>query len=150
LGIPLLVAHFFIFYFACISAITPPVAVAAYAAAAIAKANTWQVGLKATKLGIAGFIVPFMFVYGPDLLFLGEPSSFVLALITGSIGSLCLAAGVQGWFFKEAKPVARVGLLIAALLLIKPGIITDLIGLLLLITVGYLQKKSVPSSFFRR
>ena len=150
LGIPALVAHFFIFYFACISAITPPVAVAAYAAAAIAKANTWQVGLKATKLGIAGFVIPFMFVYGPALLFLGEVSSIILALITASIGSLCLAAAVQGWLFKEAKLFGRVALFIAALLLIKPGIITDIIGLLILIAVGYLQKRGVPRSLTRR
>lgn len=141
LGIPELPAHMFIFYFACISAITPPVALAAYAAAALAKASMWEVGWKACKFGIAGFIVPYMFVYGPNLLFKGTWIDIIWATITASIGALCLSGGVQGWLLKRAGWIERVMLISAALLLIKPGIYTDLAGFLLLGVVFMLQRR---------
>ena len=132
LGADRLAAHMFVFYFACISSITPPVALAAFAAASLAGANVWQVGVYATRLGIAGFIIPFMFVYGPPLLFQGSWPDIIVAFVTASVGTLCLAAGVQGWLLRAAGWWERAILLVAALLLIKPGWKTDVVGLVLL------------------
>jgi TRAP transporter 4TM/12TM fusion protein len=141
LGVTKLAAHMFLFYFAVISAVTPPVALAAFAAASIAKAPMWPTGLQATRLSIAGFLIPYMFVYGPALL-LGQtpwPES-VLALFTGTIGTLCLASAVIGYFLRPATWPERAILLAAALTLIKPGLLTDLVGFGLLAAVFVWQR----------
>jgi TRAP transporter 4TM/12TM fusion protein len=133
LGLTPLSAHLFIFYFSCLSAITPPVAVAAYVAAGIARANPVQVGFTAVRLGIAAFIVPYMFVYGPALLLKGDLGSVLWAVVTSLIGITTLAAAMERWFIGEPASWIQTGLLFAsALLLIKPGLTTDLIGLGLL------------------
>jgi TRAP transporter 4TM/12TM fusion protein len=141
LGVAPLGAHMFLFYFAVISAVTPPVALAAFAAASIARAPMWATGIQATRLSIAGFIIPYMFVYGPALL-LGQTawSESLLALVTGTIGTLCLAAAVIGHFVRRATWPERALLLAAALLLIKPGWETDLMGLALLAAVYLWQR----------
>jgi TRAP transporter 4TM/12TM fusion protein len=129
LGLPPLGAHLFIFYFGCISAITPPVAVAAYVAAGIARASPVKVGYTACRLGLAAFIVPYMFVYGPALLIEGGFYSIVWATITAIVGVVALAAGAERWFMgKPTSWLQTILLLVAALLLIKPGLTTDLIG----------------------
>jgi TRAP transporter 4TM/12TM fusion protein len=129
LGLPPLGAHLFIFYFGCISAITPPVAVAAYVAAGIARASPVKVGYTACRLGLAAFIVPYMFVYGPALLIEGGFYSIVWATITAIVGVVALAAGAERWFMgKPTSWLQTILLLAAALLLIKPGLTTDLIG----------------------
>jgi TRAP transporter 4TM/12TM fusion protein len=129
LGLPPLGAHLFIFYFSCLSAITPPVAVAAYVAAGIARANPVQVGFTSVRLGIAAFIVPYMFVYGPALLLKDELSSVFWAAFTAIIGIVALAAAMERWFLGKGTSWFQTGLLLAAaLLLIKPGLTTDLIG----------------------
>ena len=139
--VPPLAAHLFVFYFACLSALTPPVAVAAYAAAAIAKAKAWNVGWTATKFAIAGFIVPYMFVYGPPLLLRGDVSETILAIMTACIGTCMLSGAVQGWFLKlgNINYFERATLLVASLLLIKPGWITDMIGLLIFLALFFLH-----------
>jgi TRAP-type uncharacterized transport system fused permease subunit len=146
LGIPALAAHLFIFYFSCISAITPPVAVAAYVAAGIARANPVKVGFTACRLGLAAFIVPYMFVFGPPLLLKGEFYSMLWAAITAIVGVIALAAGMERWFMGRPTSWLQSGLLLAAaLLLIKPGLTTDLIGFGLLgivfISWAYGKKK---------
>ncbi len=123
-----LAAHLFIFYFACLSAITPPVALASFAAAAIAGAKTWDVGWQGMRFAIAGYIVPFMFVYGPPLVLKGDWQGITIAIITGLLGTMSLAGAVQGWLLTKAHIVERVLLLAGALALIKPGLITDLVG----------------------
>ncbi len=140
LGVPLIAAHLFVFYFAIISAITPPVAMAVYAAAGISGSNIWKTGLAAMKAGATGFIVPFMFVYGPSLLLIGSPASIVATLISASIGVILLSAGLMGWFLKEASYPERAMLVAGAIFLIKPGLVTDVIGLGLLAAVFVLQK----------
>lgn len=127
-GVDRLAAHMFVFYFACISSYTPPVALAAYAAATLSGANAWRVGVYAVKLGIAGFVVPYMFVYGPPLLGKGSLSEIVLAVATASVGALLLSAAVQSWLLVRAHYWERALLLGAALLLIDPGLVTDLAG----------------------
>lgn len=140
LGVPVIAAHLFVFYFAIISAITPPVAMAVYAAAGISGSNLWRTGLEAMRIGATGFIVPFMFVYGPSLLMIGSTTTIVTTIISSSIGVVALSAGLMGWFLKEATWLERVLLVAGALLLIKPGLFTDAVGLLLLIGVILLQK----------
>jgi TRAP transporter 4TM/12TM fusion protein len=121
-------AHMFAFYFAILSAITPPVALAVYAAAGLAKANLWQSGWTAVRVGAAGFIVPFMFVFEPSLLMIGPWQEILQSFATASIGTICLAAGLFGYVLREARMWERAALLAAAVLLIKPGLITDLAG----------------------
>jgi TRAP transporter 4TM/12TM fusion protein len=135
LGVLPIGAHLFVFYFGIISAITPPVAGAAYAASAIAKAGPMKIGFTACRLGIAAFILPYMWIYGPALLLIGDPFEVIWAIITSTIGIAACAAGVQGYVFRPTRILERVILLIAAMLLIKPGWITDVIGLGLLVPV---------------
>ena len=134
-------AHMFAFYFAILSAITPPVALAVFAAASLAKADLWAAGLAAVRIGATGFIVPFMFVYEPALLVVNGWAEWhvsLWALITASIGCVCLAASLHGWMRGPLSVWQRMLIGIAALLLIKPGIITDAIGFgLLAVMLGF-------------
>ncbi|MEW5908235.1 MAG: TRAP transporter permease [Thermodesulfobacteriota bacterium] len=139
LKVPAIAAHMFIFYFACLSALTPPVALASFAAAAIANAKTWDVGWEGMRFAIAGFIIPYMFVFGPAMVLVGSGTEIALAAVTGIIGAMALAAAVQGWFLTRTSIPERFFLLIAAFSLIKPGWITDLIGLGIMISIFMLQ-----------
>ena len=141
LGALPLAAHMFLFYFSVISAVTPPVAFASFAAASIAKAPMWDTSIESMRFGIAGYIVPFMVVYGSSLLVgVGPWPETLLALATGAIGTLCLAAAVIGYITRPATLVERGLLLAAALFLIKPGLATDLVGLGLLVVVLAMQR----------
>jgi TRAP transporter 4TM/12TM fusion protein len=134
MGVSPLAAHMFVFYFACLSAFTPPVALAAYAAAGIADAKPMQVALTSMKIGIVAFIIPFVFVYGPAILLQGTPTQIIVSTLTALIGAFVLACGVEGWFIgNRANVIARIFLISAALTLIIPGIITDAIGLGLIV-----------------
>jgi TRAP-type uncharacterized transport system fused permease subunit len=126
--VPAMAAHLFIFYFACLSALTPPVALASFAAAAIASARPWEVGWQAMRFALAGFLVPYMFIYGPAMVLIGTTGEIALVIITGLFGTLALAASVQGWLLMRTRGYQRVVLLVAAICLIKPGWMTDLVG----------------------
>ena len=128
MGVDIIAAHLFVFYFGIISVITPPEALAAYVAAGIANANPFKTGWFASKLGLNGFIIPYMFVYGPALLWKGTTTEILLAAVSGVIGSAALACSVQGWFLSRLSLWERLSLLVASLLLIKPGLMTDMIG----------------------
>jgi TRAP transporter 4TM/12TM fusion protein len=133
-------AHMFAFYFAILSAITPPVALAVFAAASLAKADMWASGFAAMRAAAPAYIVPFMFVYEPLLLLIvkdwASDWAFVAwSIVAASIGVVCLAGSLFGWLFTFATAWQRVLLFIAALCLIKPGLITDAIGLGLLAVV---------------
>ncbi len=140
LGVVVPAAHMFAFYFAILSAITPPVALAVFAAAGLAKADLWASGWASVKIGFAGFIVPFMFVYGPSLLFQGSAFDITTSAISASFGVIALAAGMMGFFVKELKFWERLVLFAAALLLIKPGLMTDIAGYILLLLIFIRQK----------
>ncbi|MGH2398928.1 MAG: TRAP transporter permease, partial [bacterium] len=141
LGAPALAAHMFLFYFSVISAVTPPVAFASFAAASIAKAPMWETSVESMRFGIAGYVVPFMFVYGSALLVGTTPwPETVLALFTGMLGTLALAAATIGYLIRRATVPERVALLAASLLLIRPGLGTDLIGIALLVGVAVVQR----------
>ena len=141
LGAIPIAAHLFVFYFACISAITPPVALAAYAGAAIAKAHPNKVGFTAMKLGIAAFIAPYMFIFNPAMLLIGSPLEVIEVAVTSLLGTFALACSMQGWLMGRAIPFAlRIPLIAGAILLIKPGIYTDLAGIGLLILTYILSR----------
>src|SRR5699024_9620787 len=103
LGVSPLAAHLFIVYFSVISAITPPVAVAAFAAAGIAKTNPTKVGFEAVRLGLASFIIPFIFVFNPALLMGGSAMEIIYAVLTSSAGIIILGCGIIGFFHKKIK-----------------------------------------------
>jgi len=133
-------AHMFAFYFAILSAITPPVALAVFAAAGLAKADMWATGFAAMRAAAPAYIVPFMFVYEPALLTIGDDWLTTLhATITATAGVVLLAAGLFGYFLRNATMPERVLLVVAALLLIKPGWITDVAGMVLAALVALLQ-----------
>jgi len=127
-GIQPIAAHLFLFYFACLSALTPPVALASYAAASLARAPMWETGWQSVRFALAGFVVPYMFVFGPPLLMQGHWPEVVWATFTGCVGTLCLAAAVVGYLFRPATWLERTVLLAASLLLIKPSTATDTAG----------------------
>lgn len=129
LGVAPLSAHLFIFYFCAISVITPPVALAAYAAAALAGENMWKVGITAFKIGIAAYLVPYLFVQEPALLMEGFGLVTIYRVLLSIIGVIVLAGGVEGWMGKKIKPLFRIILIAGALLMIYPNIYTDLIAL---------------------
>jgi len=144
LGVVPMAAHLFAFYYATLSAITPPVALAAYAAAGIAKSPPMMTGIQASRFGITGFIVPFMFVYGPALLMEGSWIEIVTACVSATFGVYAVSVAMMGWIFTSVPIWARVLCFAAALLLIKTGIYTDIAGYLILlavVAVNYLARK---------
>ena len=148
MGVPVIAAHMFIFYFGLISAITPPVAVAAYAAAGISGADPISTGWEAFRLGIVKLIVPFVFVYSPVLLFIGSPGEVLLAFVTAVIGVFFLAAAGSGWLGAPMSPFYRLLLFGASLLLVIPGLYTDALGLALaLLTYALWRYLGRRSSF---
>ena len=128
LGVMVEAAHMFVFYYAILSAITPPVAMAVYAANGISRAGLWDTGVTALKLGATGYIIPFMFVFGPSILLIGEPLRIVTTLVTATLGVICLAGGMTGYLVARANALQRLLLVAAAIVLIKPGLWTDAFG----------------------
>ena len=132
MGLTAIQAHMFVFYFACISAITPPVAMAAYAGATISGSKPMEVGFTACKLGICAFIVPFMFCYAPTLLWKGAAVDILVTIITALIGATMLSYGLQryaGCFSLPLGIIPACILIASAFLMIIPGTVTDLIGI---------------------
>ena len=132
-------AHMFAFYFAILSAITPPVALAVFAAATLANANMWDSGWAAMRVGAAGYIVPFMFVYEPALLMIGPWYVTVLAFASAVIGVMTLAASLHGYLLGALSMWQRVVLFVPAILLIAPELISSIVGLALLAAVAINQ-----------
>lgn len=143
LGVITPAAHMFAFYFAILSAITPPVALAVFAAASLAKANMWEAGFAAMRAAAPAYIVPFMFVYEPSLLLILRDGmqwhEALWSVVTAFVGVIALAGSLFGWLLGYASRSQRVVLFIAALCLIKPGLLTDLVGFALIGAVLALQ-----------
>ena len=141
LGIDLLPAHMFVFYFGIVADITPPVALAAYAGSAIARSNPLKTGVQATKLAIAAFLIPYVFALNPSLLLLGStPIQVISVTITAFIGMFGVASAVEGYLFANMNPIVRIIALAGGLLLIIPGAATDIIGVVLVLLVLAFQK----------
>ncbi|KXS45618.1 MULTISPECIES: TRAP transporter permease [unclassified Candidatus Frackibacter] len=147
LGVPILAAHLFVLYFGVVADLTPPAALAAYAGAGIAGSNPLKTGITAVKLAIAGFVVPFVFAYSPELLLI-DTNWLEIITMSGSalLGVLALAGGVLGYLKLETNLVERGLLIISALALLMPGLSSDLIGLVVLILVWILQDKRAKDS----
>ena len=145
-------AHMFAFYFAILSAITPPVALAVFAAASLAKTSMWDAGWAAMRIGAAGYIVPFMFVYEPALLMIGTWYVTAVALASAVIGVITLAASLHGYLLAALSIWQRAALFVAAILLIAPELISSIVGLLMLAAVainqGLLSRIKVTASGF--
>jgi TRAP-type uncharacterized transport system fused permease subunit len=132
LGVVKPAAHMFAFYFAILSAITPPVALAVYAASGLAKSDIWKTGWAAVKVGAAGFVVPFMFAYEPALLMIGDWPTIGWRFVLSCVGIGMLAAGLHGYLLRAMPYWERGIAIIAALLLVAPELMTDMIGLALM------------------
>jgi TRAP transporter 4TM/12TM fusion protein len=133
LGVAALPAHLFVFYFGIIADLTPPVALAAYAGAAIARANPFKTGVTATRLAVGAFILPYIFVANPQLLLIGAtPLGIVQASLTAVVGMTAIGAGLAGFLVTRAHWIERIFLVAAGLLLVDPGLVTDIIGIVVL------------------
>lgn len=129
MGVPMLAAHMFVFYFGIVADITPPVALAAYAGSAIAKSDPFKTGVTATRLAITAFIVPYIFAFNPAMLLIDTNAFEVVQIaITSFIGIFGVAAGMEGYMFTNLKLWERIVVIIGGLLLIDPNIITDVAG----------------------
>ncbi|MFD1170671.1 TRAP transporter permease [Oceanobacillus caeni] len=141
LGVSTMSAHLFIVYFSIFSAITPPVAVAAFAAAGIADANPNRVGFQAVRLALVGFIVPYMFVLEPALLMEGQTIEVILAVVTAIIGVVIFSAGVIGWMITKTNVLERFVLILGGVMTMYPGLLSDAIGIAAIILVFIMQQK---------
>ena len=146
MGVPDLAAHFFVFYFGIVADLTPPVALAAYAGAAIAQANPMKTAFTATKLAIGAFIVPYVFALNPAMLFIDTTVwEVVLICITSFIGIFAVSASLEGYFLHNMSWYERVVSAVGGLLLIYPGLATDIIGVALVgvvLTIQLITKKN--------
>ncbi len=140
MGVPLMSAHLFCLYFGVLADVTPPVALATYAAAGIAGSNAMKTGFTALITAMAGFVVPYMFIYNPHLLFQGNILQIGLAFVTALMGIIGLSAGVQGYYIAPLSLIERLALLAVPFLLIVPNVATDIAGLAILVGVYGLQK----------
>ncbi len=140
IGVDTLTAHMFVFYFAVISSITPPVALASFAAAGMAQADPWKTSFTAVKFGLATFIIPFMFYLSPVLLMQGDWPTIIQATIAAAIGVWFLAGASEGWFGGRLAAPLRVVMAVAALCLMHPGTFTDMIGLVLGVPIYIYQR----------
>lgn len=140
MGVPMIAAHFFVFYFGIVADLTPPVALAAYAGAAIAGANPMKTALTATKLAIGAFIVPYVFALNPAMLFIDTTIwEVILICITSLIGIFAVSAALEGYLLTNMKWYERIISVCGGLLLIYPGLVTDAIGLSLVAVVIVIQ-----------
>ncbi len=142
MGVPTLAAHMFVFYFGIIADITPPVALAAYAGSAIAKGNPLMTGVKASKLAIAAFIIPYVFVLSPVLLMIDATTgTLAAAAVTAVLGMVALSSSMIGYLADNCSKPERLLLFVGGLLMIQPGAVTDMIGAAIFIAILMLQIK---------
>ncbi|SKC41804.1 TRAP transporter permease [Maledivibacter halophilus] len=150
LDVPIIAAHLFIFYFGCMAAVTPPVALSSYLAAAIAKADSVKTALSGLKLASSAFILPFVFALSPELILINTtPGKTVKVVISALIGIFALASSLEKHLFTKTNKYESILLFAAALMLIIPGIMTDIIGLALVAVIGlkkYYQRKSIKEN----
>jgi TRAP transporter 4TM/12TM fusion protein len=142
MDVPPLAAHLFVFYFGILSAITPPVATASYAAASLTKSSPTELGFEGWRLGIAGYIIPFMFIYSPTLLMNGSVLGIIRSVFTALIGIYALAAVLENYMCHSLSKIKRLILAISSITLIYSGFVTDIVGAAIFLVVYLLQKRS--------
>lgn len=140
LGVPVLSAHFFVFYYGCISTITPPVALAAYVAGGIAGANINKVGWTAATYAITSFVLPFAFIFGPGLLLQGSLVENLSAVVTGFAGILAVGIAVTGALFQPIGPALRCIALISGAALLFQGLYSGLLGASVLVAIFFIER----------
>ena len=149
IGVPKVAAHFFVFYFGIVADITPPVALAAYAGSAIAKSNPMKTGINATKLAIGAFVVPYIFCMNPAMLLIDVTAFGVIQIVvTSLVGIFGVAAAMNGYLFRKLNWAARIAICAAGLMMMDPAVLTDIIGIVLLlviIAIQYFGAKKVPA-----
>ncbi|MDW7669652.1 MAG: TRAP transporter large permease subunit, partial [Bacillota bacterium] len=142
LGVNVVSAHLFVLYFGIISGLTPPVAITAYTAAGIANSQPNETALLATKIGIGGFLLPFMFAINPELVLQNsDVLKTVIVVLTSFIGCIGFAAFMQGYFFTNLKILSRIFIMIASIMLVNSNLTTDLIALLILGVITFKNYK---------
>ncbi|MBO1265824.1 TRAP transporter permease [Proteiniclasticum sp. SCR006] len=142
LGVTVIGAHMFILYFGALSTITPPVALSTFAAAGIAGSNMWETGFAAMKLAAAGFIIPFIFAFSPELLLIGTFGNIVFSLMTAVLGSIVLSISLSGWMKVELSAVSRIVLFLAGIMLIMPDpLIGNILGFVVALVTIMIQYK---------
>ncbi|WP_227937433.1 TRAP transporter permease [Alkalihalobacillus deserti] len=142
LGVSPIAAHLFIFYYGTLSAITPPVAIASYAAAGIAKANPLKVSLQSCSLGLVAFIIPFMFIFGPELILQGSPGMIVYATITAIVGVIGLSIAIEGFLFSKLAVASRILLFISSIMLVQTGMWIDIVGLVIAVVTLLIDQRN--------
>ncbi len=150
LGVDPLAAHMFVFYYACLSTITPPVALAAFAGAGIAGSPPFRTGFEAMRLALVAYVVPFIFVFHPALIWKGEVAVIAQAAITAMVGCVALGSGMMGYLVGKLHLVERGALILAGVLLIKPGSETDILGAGILVLVWAVQLTRIRLSRRRK
>lgn len=140
-------AHMFVFYFGVIAAITPPVALASYAGAGIAGADTNKTGWRAVKIGLAGFLLPYMFIFRPSILAQGSPFEIIQTALIAALAIAALSAAMYG--MPSSRKLPRVIMGISAFILLSPGIVSDIAGLVLL-AVGYFLARKMPDGLMKK
>lgn len=147
MGVPILAAHMFVFYFGIIADVTPPVALAAYAGSGISGGNALRTGINASKLAIAAFIIPYMFVLSPELLMVdGLTAGLCLSLLTALIGMVALSSSLIGYLAAPLRTIERVILGLGGLMMIKPGLVTDVAGVVIFAAILFLQLRRVKGA----
>jgi TRAP transporter 4TM/12TM fusion protein len=150
LGAAPIAAHMFLFIFSCVAAITPPVAIAAYCAAALAKSEPNRTGWLAFRFGLPAYIIPFMFIAVPAVIMQGKPLDIFIAVGAELVGILCFVAAIEGFLLINFNTLPRILMGIASLLLLYPEIITDIIGLVIIVAALLINKFVSPDSYKRR
>jgi TRAP transporter 4TM/12TM fusion protein len=146
LGVLPLAAHLYIFYFGMLCMVTPPVSFAAFAGAAIAEADPMKTGFTAWTFAMAGFLLPYMFVYNNSLLMIGSGGEIAISVVTAAVGVICLGAAIIGYALRRTNSFERILLFAAAFLLIQPGWVTDITGFLCAATTIFLQSRGMQST----
>ena len=141
MGLELMAAHMFCFYFGIVADITPPVALAAYAGSAIAKAPPMKTAFNATRLAIAAFIIPYIFAFNPAMLFINTTAlDVIMVVVTSTLGMLSISIGMIGYFVKEMAWPFRILCVAGGLMMIYPGTVTDIIGIVILAAVFVVER----------
>ena len=146
LGVPLLVAHFYVFFFSVSAGLTPPVCLTSIVAAGVAEADWVKTAVKAFVLALPVFIIPFFFIYGNELLMVGDTANIIRSMITSIIGVIALASCTTGWLFRKNTLIERILLGVCAAGLIDTGLVTDIIGIAGIIVICVFQKMAVKKA----
>ncbi|RKM61677.1 TRAP transporter permease [Butyrivibrio sp. XB500-5] len=150
MGVPIIAAHFFVFYFGIVADITPPVALAAYAGSAIAKSNPMRTAIAATKMAVAAFLIPYIFCFSPAMLLIDTTvSSVIIIYATALIGIMAVAAALEGYLFTDMKIWERIIMIVGGIMLISPGTITDAAGVSVIavaLILQFISKKRIANA----